>query len=309
MHLAAQSIVVGRKQVDAGERGAVARLRASHVTRAASTVRLGRVYDLGLERYRGMPLPPMHPPFEVVGYRSPAGLRAQRDQDWIIDAEHNATAMAFNSELVMMCLHTGTHLDSLAHITVGEEARWFGGFEASRHLGDFGPMRADASTIPPIVTRGVLLDVAGARGMSALPAHDAIGARELAEVAETQGTPIEDGDVVLVRTGYLSAWPDRERLADHAGAGIDVSAARWLVERGAVVVGADTEAVECLPSLDPTSPHPVHSYLLVERGVLLVELVDLEQLARDRIYAFMFIGAPLKIRGGTAGILDPIALV
>ena len=309
MKPAAGSLVVGRKQVDASERGAVARLRPSHVTRAASSVRLGRVYDLGLERYRGMPLPPMHPPFEVVGYRSPAGLRAERDQAWIVDAERNAAAMAFNSELVMMCLHTGTHFDSLAHITIGKEARWFGGFKASRHLGDFGPMRADASTIPPIVTRGVLLDVAGARCLSALPAHDAITARELAEVADTQGTPIEDGDAVLVRTGYLSGWPDRERLAEHAGAGIDVSAARWLVERGAVVVGSDTEAVECLPSSDPANPHPVHSYLLVEQGVLLLELVDLELLARDRIHTFMFIGAPLKIRGGTAGILDPIALV
>ncbi len=303
------TVTMSRKRVASREQGALGRLTAAHIMRAAVLVRTGRVYDLGLERYRGMPLPAMHPPFEVVGYRSPAGLRTEGDQTWITDADRNQARMAFNSELVMMCLHTGTHLDSLAHITVGEDSHWYGGFRADTDLGDFGPLRADASTIPPIVTRGVLLDVAGAQGVDALPAHEAITADDLKRTADGQGISIEDGDVVLIRTGYLRSWPDRTRLAEHAGAGIDLSAARWLVERGAVVVGTDTEAVEQLPSMDLANPHPVHAFLLIENGVLLLELADLEGLAADQVHAFMFVGAPIKIRGGTAGLLDPIAIV
>jgi kynurenine formamidase len=300
--------VVSRKVVPAQEQGALARLAPSHVTRAAGLVQTGRVYDLGLERYRGMPLPPMHPPLELIGYRSPLGLRNEGDQGWIV-ADSNRAKMAFNSELVIMCLHTGTHLDSLAHITVGDDSHWFGGFRADRDLGDFGPLRADASTIRPIVARGVLLDVASAFGMKALPAHQAITADDLERTADIQGTPIEDCDVVLVRTGYLGLWPDRSQLDRHAGAGIDVGAARWLVSHGAILVGSDTEAVEQLPSSDPDNPHPVHSYLLIENGVLLLELADLELLAADGVHAFLFVGAPVKIRGATAGILDPIAVV
>lgn len=302
------SSVISRKEVTAPEQGAIARLTPAHVVRAANLVRTGRVYDLALERFRGMPNPAVHPPLELLAYRSPSGLRNEGDIDWVV-ADSNRAKIAFNSELVMMCLHTGTHLDSLAHITVGDDSHWFGGFRADRDLGDFGPLRADASTIPPIVSRGILLDVARTRGLKVLPAHEAITAQDLEKTAESQGTPIEDGDVVLIRTGYLNLWPNREALAQHSGAGINLGAARWLVEHGAIVVGADTEGVEQLPSADPGNPHPVHNFLLIENGILLLESADLELLARDSVYTFLFVGAPIKIRGATAGLLDPIAVV
>ena len=303
----AKSNVVRRRVVEPIELGAVSRLTASHTKRALGLVQSGRVYDLGLERFKGMPLPPMHPPMEVIGYRSPRGLRAQGDQDWI-NNESNEAKLAFNSELVIMCLHTGTHLDSLAHITLGEDAHWHGGFTADKDLGDFGPLKSDTSTMSPIVTRGVMLDVAKAKGVDALDAHEAITAGDLELTAKLQGTPIEDGDVVLVRTGYLASWPDRTQLAKHDGAGIDLSAARWLVERGCVLVGSDTETVEQVPPAMPGNPHPVHSFLLVEKGILLLELADLEGLAKDGIHVFAFICLPVKIRGGTGALVDPIAI-
>ncbi|HEY5487838.1 MAG TPA: cyclase family protein [Candidatus Limnocylindrales bacterium] len=302
-----QSNVVRRRVVESRELGAVSRLTALHTKRALGLVQAGRVYDLGLERFKGMPLPPMHPPMEVIGYRSPRGLRTQGDQDWI-NSESNEARLAFNSELVIMCLHTGTHLDSLAHITLGDDAHWFGGFTADKDLGDFGPLKSDTSTMAPIVTRGVMLDVAKARGVDALDAHEAITAGELELTAKLQGTPIEDGDVVLVRTGYLASWPDRVQLARHEGAGIDLSAAHWLAERGCVLVGSDTETVEQVPPAMPGNPHPVHSFLLVEKGILLLELADLEGLAKDGIHEFAFICLPVKIRGGTGALVDPIAI-
>jgi len=303
----AQSNVVRRRAIESRELGAVSRLTAFHTKRALGLVRDGRVYDLGLERFKGMPLPPMHPPMEVVGYRSPRGLRTEGDQDWI-NNESNEARLAFNSEVVFMCLHTGTHLDSLAHITLGEDSHWYGGFTADKDLGDFGPLKSDTSTMAPIVTRGVLLDVAKAKGVDVLTAHEAITAADLELTAKLQGTPIEDGDVVLVRTGYLSSWPDRVLLTQHEGAGIDLSAAQWLAERGCVVVGSDTETVEQVPPAMPGNPHPVHSFLLVEKGILLLELADLEGLAKDGIHVFAFICLPVKIRGGTGALVDPIAV-
>jgi len=207
-----------------------------------------------------------------------------------------------------MFLHTGTHLDSLAHIALGDDAHWYGGFTADKDLGDFGPLKADASTMPPVVTRGVLLDVAKAKGVDAIAAHEAITSADLELTARLQGTPIEDGDVVLVRTGYLASWPDRDLLAQHAGAGIDLSAAHWLHERGCVIVGADTETVEQVPPAVPGNPHPVHSFLLVEQGIPLLELADLEGLARDDVHVFAFVSLPVKIRGGTGALVDPIAI-
>src|SRR5664280_2124410 len=95
----ARSNVVRRRAVDPRELGAVGRLTESHTKRALGVVRSGRIYDLGLERFKGMPLPPMHPPMEVVGYRSPRGLRTEGDQDWI-NSESNRDRLAFNSEVV-----------------------------------------------------------------------------------------------------------------------------------------------------------------------------------------------------------------
>jgi kynurenine formamidase len=300
--------VVRRMRVSPAEIGATARIRPIDVVRAAHLVTEGKIYDLGIERYRGLPLPAVHPAFEVVGYRSPAGIRNQGDQEWL-KGDSNKVQLGFNSEIVIACTHTGTHIDALSHITLGEDGHWFNGFNAQHDLGDFGPLKADASTLLPIFTRGVLLDVATSSGVSALPARHRITVTDLQQTMRRQNVAVETGDVVLIRTGYMGAWPDRERLQHHAGAGIDLAAARWLAEQGVVAVGADTESVEEVPSSDPDNPHPVHSFLLVERGIHLIELLDLERLAADRVYCFLFVALPIKIRGATGSFIDPIAVI
>jgi kynurenine formamidase len=211
--------------------------------------------------------------------------------------------------MVMGTVHSGTHIDALSHITCGDEHSWFGGGNAERDLGDFGPLRDDATDIPPIITRGVLLDLAGFRGVAALDAHEAVGADEVRSVAERQGTEIRNGDVVLVRTGYLSGWPDAEFIAAHEQAGIDRDAAVWLAEQGVVAVAGDTESLEVLPSTVPSNPHPVHIALLVERGIFILEMVNCEQLARDGVHEFCFMCLPLSIRGATGSMVRPVAIV
>jgi kynurenine formamidase len=214
------------------------------------------------------------------------------------------------SELVMGTTHTGAHIDAHAHMTIGPEDRWHGG-SARTDLGDFGPLRGDATEIPPLWRRGVLYDVAGFRGVDSLPAGEPVGAAELEAIEHAQGAVAGAGDVALVRTGYLAHWPDPEALAAHRGAGPDLSAAQLLAGRGVVATGSDTETYEVQPAPDrgsPANPQPVHTLLLIERGIYILESLDLEALARARVREFLFVALPLGIRGATGSMVDPVAI-
>lgn len=278
------------------------------VLAGVALVREGRLYSLARERFPGMPLFPGHPSFQVLAYRTPQGLRAEGERPW---GPGNDAGLGYMSEFIMGTAHTGAHIDAHAHMTVGEDDRWHGG-SARRDLGDFGPLKGDATEIPPLWTRGVLFDVAGHRGVGALPAGEPVPAAELEAIAAATGVAPGPGDVALVRTGYLAHWPDPEALAAHRGAGPDLSAARWLADRGVAAVGSDTETFEVQPAPDrgrPSNPQPVHTLLLIELGIYIMESLDLEQLAADGRAEFLFVGLPLKIRGATGSMMDPVAVV
>jgi kynurenine formamidase len=276
---------------------------------ATKLVREGRLYSLARARFRGMPLFPGHPQFEVLGFRTPQGLRAEQAQPW---GPHNDAGLGYMSEIVFGSTHTGAHVDAHAHMTIGEDDRWYGG-SAQTDLGDFGPLKGDASELPPLWARGLLYDLPGHRGVPFLGAGEPVGAEELRAVGAAQGLDEpRPGDVVLVRTGYMSHWPDAEAMAANRGPGPDVSAARWLLERGVLATGSDTETYEVQPCPDPSepsNPQPVHTLLLIENGVYLMESLDLEELARDRVYEFLFVALPLKIRGATGSMIDPVAVI
>ncbi|HMJ37736.1 MAG TPA: cyclase family protein [Baekduia sp.] len=289
------------------EQGPIAGVGDADVLAAIALARQGRIYDLEVERFRGMPLHPAHPQMEVVSFRTPKGIQNQGDQAWL--NENNSDNMAFISDLVVGTVHSGTHVDALAHVTVGEDNHWYGGNAAGEKLGDWGPLVCDATAIPPIVTRGVLLDVAGHLGVDVMDKGHGISASDLQAVAAAQGVQLRPKDTVLVRTGYISLYPDAERMAQHSGPGIDSSAARWLVEQGVVCAVGDTETLEQIPCADPNNPHAVHTILLVEAGVYIVEMANMEQLAADKAYEFLFVALPCKIRGATGSMIRPIAIV
>ncbi len=291
------------------EIGPIRNLSAHQIVKAASLVRQGRIYSLAAPRFRGMPLFPGHPNFEVLGFRSPRGIRIAREEPW---GPHNDACLGYMSEVIFGSMHTGAHIDALAHMTVGQDAHWYGGATEDEHLGDFGPTQGDGAKLPPVFTRGVLLDVSGHRGTTALPKGEPITATELEVVADAQGVTVEPWDVVLVRTGLMGFWPDRERMAEHRGAGPDISAAHWLVQRGVVATGSDTETYEVQPAPDPgtpSNPQPVHTHLLIENGIYIMESLDLETVAQERVYEFLFVALPVKIVGATGSMIDPVAII
>jgi kynurenine formamidase len=279
------------------------------VVRAAGLVREGRTISLAAARYPGMPLFPGHPPFQVLNYRTPRGIRVAGAQPW---GPVNDAGLGYMAEYVMATSHSGAHMDALAHMTVGEDMHWYGGGNADEHLTDFGPRYLDAASMPPCFTRGILLDVAGHRGVDCLDKGSPIDAAELQATGAAEGVTVEPWDVVLIRTGYMGLWPDAGRMEAHKTPGPDISAARWLLERGVVATGTDTETYEVQPAPDPGptgNPQPVHTLLLIENGIYLMESLDLEALARERAYEFLFVALPLKIRGATGSMVDPVAVL
>jgi len=290
---------------------ALSRVRAANapeeVRRLTGLIRDGRMYRLARDRFPKMPLFPGHPAFEVVAYRTPQGIRAAGDQPW---GPPNDACLGYMSELVMGTTHTGAHIDAHAHMTVGDDDRWHGG-SARTDLGDFGPLKGDATEIPPIWRRGVLYDVPGHRGVESLGAGEPVTAGELRAIEAAHGVAARAGDVALIRSGYLAHWPDPEALAAHRGAGPDLSAAELLAERGVLATGSDTETYEVQPAPDrgqPANPQPVHTLLLIERGIYILESLDLEGLARAGVREFLFVALPLAIRGATGSMLDPVAI-
>ena len=291
------------------ERGPAAFRPPEETLAALALPRRGITYSLSVPRFTGMPLFGAHPPFQVSMSRTPGGLRAEGRQPW---GPRNEVNLGYMAELVSATSHCGAHVDALAHMTIGEDDHWYGGGNAREHLGDGGPRLGDASKLPPFITRGVLLDVAAHRGVDALPKSDPVTADELAAVADAQGVEVRSGDVVLIRTGYLGKWPDTEALARHATAGPDISAARWLLDRGVVAAGSDNETFEVQPAPDPgepANPQPVHTLLLIESAIYLFESIYLEELSRDRAYEFLFVALPIKIEGATGSMLDPVAII
>lgn len=163
--------------------------------------------------------------------------------------------------------------------------------------------------IPPLVGPGFLVDGEELFGRE-VTHRDGFGAAELDRWFGDRETP-GPGSVVLFRTGLMKYWDDSERyLGTGVGVpGVSLSGARWLTDRGVLAVGSDTASFEhkpewTVPALD------VHVHLLVERGVPIMESVQLEELAADRVHSgFHFVAAPLRIKGGTGSPIRPLAFV
>lgn len=274
----------------------------------------GEVYDLGQTYSRNSYKWPGHSPGEIITFRSPDGIARMKDKDAPPDAL-NPDRVFWHSAALFISDNVATQIDGLAHITAGPDNHWYNGFTEAEWGGDWGPRQCDASTIPPIIARGVLIDVAAYKKVDALPGHTVITVSDLKDTLAWEQAELEPGDVVLVRTGTGRYWgedgADHDKIAQYDSAGPDLAATRWLVEeQGGIMVGSDTSGYEVNPAPGhPGTTIPVHRYLLVDQGVHIGEFHNLEGLSRAKAYVFCYVAMTNKIRGTAAGFtLRPIAL-
>jgi kynurenine formamidase len=255
-----------------------------------------RVIELGHPLFTGMPSSPNHPGFRMTLERRHG------------DAVRPDGGSASN-EVIITGGHVGTHVDALAHVS--HDGLLHGGIDAEQAQRGGKHTVHGAETIPPMVTRGVLLDVAALHGVETLPGGHGVTAADLAAAAERAGAEPGPGDVALVRTGWARLFGDATAYVGAASGvpGVTVDGARWLAERGVVATGSDTTAYEQIPAGAGHRVLPVHRVLLVEHGIHIVEHLALEDAAEAGLREFLAVFAPLRIVGGTGAPVRPLAVV
>lgn len=264
----------------------------------------GLPFDLAVDYFIGMPS------WQAFGDPSFQIWMTHHGQGTIVDdvigcGEEQNRLVGYYSDSLSMYTHTGTHVDALNHFGYGDSI--WNNFTQGKHLGSRYWTKGGADKHPPIITRGVLIDVAAHEGADMLPPGFVITPELLDDTLKAQGLSIQPGDVALIRTGRMQAWPDSDAyIVDEPG--IARAGAEYLAKAGAAIIGADTAAIEVRPSQDPENFHDVHSYLLAEAGVPMLEIADLEGLSAAGVHEFAFIGAALKIRGATGSPIRPLAL-
>ena len=252
-----------------------------------------RVYDLAVRLEQGMTHHPAHPPYSFTL----VSLHERR--------EGRTGHISGASEMIVTGGHVGTHIDAVGHVAV--DGCVFGDRDiVGAQDWATGVGVGSVEELAPIAAAGHLVDGEALFGRELTPA-DGIGAEEFERWFAARPTP-QPGSVVLVRTGRMKHWHDPARyLATTEGIpGVSVSGAEWLLRHGVVATGADTVNYEHKPELRVVSMG-VHSLLLVGSGVPIMECLNLERLAEDRVYEFFFTASPLRIGGATGSPIRPLA--
>lgn len=270
-----------------------------------SKIGSGKTYDLSVDYFVGMPS------FHALG--DPAY------QYWLTHTPHGTVVdnpnglgkkmnekVSYTGDAISMYTHMGTHIDALNHF--GLNGKIWNGFTPEEYLGDKGWKKTGAETIPPVIARGVMIDIVAYKGVKKLPNNYRINAADLKGALKKQGVSLQPGDVVLIRTGQAQHYENAGEYL-HEYPGINLDAVKWLVEdQKIMLLGADNLSFEAFPPEREDNWVPVHTYLLAEKGVMFIEQMYLENLATDAVYEFAFIAASLKLKGASGSPMRPLAI-
>ncbi len=280
------------------QRGAANRITPPRVAAAAKLVKNGQIFQLGRLYEQDMPMPgKRHFSLTIPGL--PTGSPGGSNQ------------IVHNDELVSGEIgQVGTQFDGLGHIGIrlGGEDYFYNGNKLSDFGDTYGLKKLGVENAGVFFTRGILLDVCGLRGNDRLPPGYVITPDEIASCLAKAKLEIQEGDVVLIRTGHGKLWM-QDNVAYGAGEpGLGLAAAKYLTDRKVVLIGADTWAIEAMPHEDPDTLFPVHQWNLTKNGVYHLENLDLEALAAAQAYEFCFVFSPLRLKGATGSPGNPIAI-
>ncbi|CAN5274995.1 cyclase family protein [soil metagenome] len=221
--------------------------------------------------------------------------------------------MRFNDDYIMMPLQSSTQWDALAHVYY--EDQLYNGYPANSvtSLGATRNAIDKIAQVGQILGRGVLLDVARAKGFDVLPPNTIITAQDLDDTARAQGVTIEEGDIVVVRTGWWSTFTGYPQGGEWimGSPGISWRVAEWLSDHNVAAIASDNIAVEVMPPEEGLFLL-FHMLAIRDMGMMLGEIWDLEALgadcAADGVYEFLLSAAPLEVSGGVGSPVNPLAI-
>ena len=274
------------------ERGSANHMKPASVLAATKLIRSGEVIELGHVLRAGMPIQATRQ-FNLHTKRS--FMNPQSNQ------------RGSNEELVTTELgQVGTQFDGFAHQSHGDSH--YNCFKTSEIAGRTGFTKLGIEKVGMLMTRGVLIDVAGLKGVDTLPDTYEITVPDLQQALQKQNITLRPGDAVLINTGWGRLWGKENARYMKGNPGIGVAAAEWLVKQDPLLLGADNGPVEVSPNPDKEISLPLHQIALVVNGIHLLENLKLDELSAKRVYEFAFVMQPLKIQGATGSTVAPVAI-
>jgi len=276
----------------ADERGSANLLTPESVLNASRLIRTGEVIELGRVLSMDMPMFGTRR-FDIHTKRTGGPMGSNKRYT--------------NEELVISEIgQVGTQIDMFSHQSIDNSH--YNCFATDEITSRNGFTKLGMEKIGAIYTRGVLIDVAAAKGVDMLAAGYEITSTDLQDAIAKQGTTLKRGDAVLIHTGWGRLWGLDNAKYNASGPGIGVGAAEWLAKQEPVLFGSDNVPVEVLPNPDKSISLPIHQIALVVHGIFLLENMKLDELAEKKAYEFAFVVQPLKIKGGTGSTVAPIAI-
>jgi kynurenine formamidase len=261
---------------------------------AAHLVKTGRAYPLAVPIDQHLP---------AFRHRSFNLYNIQPDEAG--GTSKGPNKFTFNDELVNGWTGIGTQLNGIGHI--GIDNVYYNGNEAADFVRVDGVKKLGIEKVPPMVTRGVVLDMVAHYGGPIVAEDTEFTVADIKAVLANQGITLRTGDVVLFNTGWLELIGKDNKMFLEVEPGIGMEAAEWLAEQGIVAFGGDTWASEIYPAKDGQE-FPVNQFMLAKNGIYNFELIDSRALVRDKIYEFLFVlGQPLY-KGSTQVNINPVAI-
>ena len=280
------------------EAGALNEITPEKVLSAVRLVRSGTVFDLAHVLHADIPAFPgrtfrqyLTTNYHQINRRRPdTGGEGwgKNNVNWIV-------------EQVTATQQMGTHMDALNHLQVG--GRTYNGYQLADIVEDHGTNKLGVDTLPQIVTRGVLVDVAARRGVTRLEPGDAIG------LSDVDGVDAGPGDAVFFHTGWGSLWGADNVRYGEGEPGPGMALACWLADRRVALTGCDTWSYGPVPAEDPAAPFVVPQTLNTHYGVVVVENLRLAEIAAAGLAEFLLVISHAKLRGATGAWVAPLAIV
>ena len=283
----------------ADEIGAANYVTPERVLNAITLVKEGRSHGLGIVIESGMPaFPPRDTQLQIVQPGQQFGRETTPDYGW---------PMSYNDDVVQMWLGTGPQLDGLSHLGEG------GVFYNCNRGEDFtqitGVTKLGLHNVPPLIGRGVLIDMAKHFGVASLKGGQPITANDIKAAASAQQVDVQTGDVVLFHTG----WTDAKLASDPQTWGSTIpgltnGAALYMASLNPMAAGADTWGLEAVPAAAGDKPFYGHVTLLKENGIYILETMNTGKLAEEGVKEFMFVLGHAKLKGTVQMIINPVAM-